>query len=247
MGGGGRQTTFCAPLGRGRLGGTRAAAVPGAGMCTPEDAAPAHRGRADLPASCPRPAGSPRPDPIGRPRRPGDPPELRDAAAPGPPKGRAGKAPLAGMDWPSPPPDPLGTATSPGALGRARPGEADTKGPRVTHLIPRVRGPRGGGRRSCSAAGGAPSTEVRGPRLAVRAAPRGAALYSRPPSSRGARPAGGDWAAAPRGTKTRGARARPPPRPARSAPCRPREARGDPGSARTSRTPSCPEERRGLG
>lgn len=224
----GWQRTFCAPLGRGRLGGTRAAAVMGAGMCTAEDAAPAHRGRADLAAACPRPAGWPRPDPIGHPRRPRDPPERRDAAAPGPPRGRAGEGPLAGMDWPSLLPDPLSTATSPGALGRARPGEADTKGPRVTHLVPRVRGPGGGGRRSCSAASEAPSAEVRGLRPAVRAAPRGAALYSRPPSSRGARPAGGDWAAAPRGTKTRGARARPPPRPARSAPCRPREARGDP-------------------
>ncbi|CAI9174748.1 unnamed protein product [Rangifer tarandus platyrhynchus] len=134
----------------------------GAGMCTAEDAAPAHRGRADLAAACPRPAGWPRPDPMGHPRRPRDPPERRDAAAPGPPRGRAGEGPLAGMDWPSLLPDPLSTATSPGALGRARPGEADTKGPRVTHLVPRVRGPGGGGRRSCSAASEAPSAEVRG-------------------------------------------------------------------------------------
>lgn len=118
------------------------------------------------------------------------------------------------MDWPSPPPDPLGTATSPGALGRARPQRGRHQRLRVTHLIPRVRGPGVG------AAAPARPRAARAPRSGgpspLSAPPRGAALIpARPPA--GARPAG-ETGGAPRGNKTWGARARPPPRPARSAP-----------------------------
>lgn len=206
------------------------------------------------PHPAPRPGGSPSPDPVhrGRPSRgpqpraaPGpagargrgaaDPADRgggrgpEGAAALEPPRGRARVAPWA-RTGPRPCPIPApeaGSARPPLSGPSAAPGsrEADTKGTRVTHLVPRGRGPG-------AAAPARPRAGLRAPCLGPRsgagcprcasAAPPGVALYSRPPSSRGARPAGGEWAAAPSGTKTRGAQARPErPRPAHSAPCRP--------------------------
>ena len=233
--------------------------APGAGVCPPEDAAPAHSGRAEPSRRPPRPAprrlalarprpprrSVPRPPTQGRhlvrgtgrsagtrrcrPGRPGGGRGPEGVAALEPPRGRARVAPWA-RTGPRPCPLPApeaGSARPPLSGPSAAPGsrEADTKGTRVTHLVPRGRGPG-------AAAPARPRAGLRAPRLGPRsgagcprcasAAPPGGALYSRPPSSRGARPAGGEWAAAPSGTKTRGAQARPErPRPARSAPCRP--------------------------
>ncbi|XP_032353831.1 collagen alpha-1(II) chain-like [Camelus ferus] len=207
--------------------------------------APAHSGRADLPPASPWPRGSPLPDNVHRDCHTAPNPEPPPATLPAGAQGRGAADPWgrgsglripkgprhrshrgAGPAWrprpdpaivPRPTPPPSGASAAPGS------GEADTKGTRVTHLVPRGRGPP-----LLLAAGGAPSAAPRSavqagcPRRAsaARAAPPGAALDSRPPSSRGAPPAGGEWAAAPSGTKTRGAEARP----ERSAPCRPPSA-----------------------
>lgn len=123
---------------------------------------------------------------------------------------------------------------SPSTASRSR--DADTKGTRVTHLVPRDQG--SGGRRSCSAAGRAPSSArrpVSGPGLGAGCppprTPLGAALYSLPALQPGRTAGGGKRAAAPSGTKTRGAEARPSSRAAPPAASPRRAAQPPSGSA----------------